>query len=86
MNRNTPSAVGQRNKRGRELQGSGGLVGIWEMEKEGAKTRATNAANMDMHEVPLTSCFSSSPAGHNPTHFGRTTIANIPTQYVTPAS
>lgn len=61
-------------------------MGTWEMEKEGAKTRATNAANVDMHEIPLTSCFSSSPAGHNPTHFGRTTIANIPTQYVAPAS
>uniref|UniRef100_A0A8C0BBH2 CSC1/OSCA1-like N-terminal transmembrane domain-containing protein n=1 Tax=Buteo japonicus TaxID=224669 RepID=A0A8C0BBH2_9AVES len=30
--------------------------------------------------------FSGDLLGHNPTHFGRTTIANIPTQYVAPAS
>lgn len=67
--------------RGWEIQGSGDLVGTWEMEKKGAKTRANNC-NIDMHTalVPLTFCFSSSSAGHNPTHFGRTTIANIPTQ------
>uniref|UniRef100_A0A8B9FIM7 Transmembrane protein 63C n=1 Tax=Amazona collaria TaxID=241587 RepID=A0A8B9FIM7_9PSIT len=30
--------------------------------------------------------FSGDLLGHNPTHFGRTTIANIPTQYVAPMS
>uniref|UniRef100_A0A803YG80 Transmembrane protein 63C n=1 Tax=Meleagris gallopavo TaxID=9103 RepID=A0A803YG80_MELGA len=33
-----------------------------------------------LHQILINSCLSSSPAGHNPTHFGRTTIANIPTQ------
>lgn len=41
--------MGQKNARGREPQGSGGLVGTWEMEKEGAKSRATNPASMDSH-------------------------------------
>lgn len=88
MSRNPSSAVGQKNARGRERQGHGGLAGTWGMEKEGAKTRATHPASRDthtLHWVPITSCFSS-PAGHNPTHFGRTTIANIPTQYVVPMS
>lgn len=59
MSRNPPSAVGQRNARGRELQGGVGLTGTWEMEKEGPKTRATNPASMgthtalDSHNLPL---------------------------------
>lgn len=48
VSRSPPSAVGQRNIRGWEIQGSGDLVGTWEMEKKGAKTRADNC-DRDMH-------------------------------------
>lgn len=48
VSRSPPSAVGQRNIRGWEIRGSGDLVGTWEMEKKGAKTRADNC-NRDMH-------------------------------------
>lgn len=43
------TSCGTEERRRRVLQGGGGLAGTWEMEKEGAKTRATNSASMDTH-------------------------------------
>lgn len=59
--------------------------GRWKRREQRPELLTLQAGTHTLHWLPVTSRFSS-PAGHNPTHFGRTTIANIPTQYVVPMS